>query len=148
MKFFLFFITLLVPSIVAFNCNSVTNSDDFLTLNVCSWDSTNLLCSGTYAPSCNIPTCYYVDPVGGLDTQTGAATSPFKTLKPAFTALATKTGTIYVINSVHLQEVDLLSYTSIAFTTTLRYFIQVVSENNPMQCLVYKQKVCAEFGQF
>ena len=122
MKFFLFFISLLVPSLVAFNCNSVTNSDDCITLTGCSWDSTSLLCSGTFAPSCTIPNCYYVDPVGGLDTQTGDGTTPFKTLKPAFTALAAKTGTIYVINLVHLQEADLLSSTSITSTIGLRYF--------------------------
>ena len=127
MKFFLLFISvlsfLLFPSSFAFTCNNVANSDDCTSMNGCSWNSLTSTCSGNYAPSCTIPSCYYVDPLSGSDSQDGTPLTPFKTLKPAFTALATKAGTIYVINSVASIEAELLSSTTITTNIVLRYNI-------------------------
>ena len=112
MKQFFLLVSLvsLFSLISAFNCPTVTDEVDCTSMTGCIWNPGSSTCAGSFAPTCPVTSCYYVDPANGLDSQTGTAGSPFLTLGPALTALLTKTeGHIYILNPLSSQEAKLLA---------------------------------------
>ena len=113
-----------ISSLIAFNCNTVTNSSLCTQMNGCVW--TDPTCGGTFAPVCSTTTlCYYIDPIGGADTNAGAALAPLKTLTAGFQKLAGKTGnaTLIVLNYNLETQVEIFNYTTITtdINITVKY---------------------------
>jgi len=100
----------------SFGCINARSESQCTSLTGCSWDGSG--CSGTFSPTC-ASTCYYIDPVSGSDSASGAASTPFKTLTPALTALTGIAGTMYVINTDANTEAQLLQPANISSAITL-----------------------------
>jgi len=114
---FFFQAILLYHSVLAFDCNSVTDQTACQTLNNCAWSSN--ACSGAFSPTCDNPPCYYVDPENGSDSNDGSVQNPFETLSAGFSILDGNTGSIIVINYIATTQADLLSYIEISSDVTI-----------------------------
>lgn len=61
----------------------------------CTWSGS--ACTGTYAPPCAAPNCYFIHPATSTAaTPAGTPTDPFKDLTQAITIIGTKNARIYV----------------------------------------------------
>lgn len=113
-----------ISSLLAFNCNSVSDSASCAQMTGCTW--TDPTCGGTFAPACTTTLCYYIDPVGGVDTNAGAALTPYRTLTAGFQKLAGKTGTatLIVLNYNIDTQAEIFNYTTVttAITMTIKYY--------------------------
>lgn len=112
-----FFFLAILPSFLAFDCTSVSTSSLCGQLSGCTWSGT---CSGPMGLTCSIPTCYYIDPIGGSDSGDGSTSAPYKTLTPGFTQLAASTGSLIVFNNAADIEVQILSFVTINSQVTVK----------------------------
>lgn len=107
-----FILTILFQSsVLAFDCNSVSDQTACEALNNCVWSSN--ACSGAFSPTCDNPPCYYVDPEDGSDSNDGSVQNPFETLSAGLSVLDGSTGSIIVINYIATTSAELLSYVEI-----------------------------------
>src|SRR5688572_28259738 len=111
-------IVIIIP-IASFDCDSVLDSLSCNQLKNCTWTENNE-CTGMFSPDCNIPNCYYIDPMRGSDSQDGSASTPFKSLTAGFQALSGIPGTIIVINDIPKVEAQILAYTFIISDITVK----------------------------
>jgi len=81
----------------AFKCSDLTTSDYCTQLTGCSWSGT--ACSGTYAPTCVPPNCYYVvDSSTYVAVPDGSVANPYTSVTDAIVKIAANVATVVVIN--------------------------------------------------
>jgi len=115
----LFILIALPLSVLSLNCNKIQNSQFCTQLSGCSWTDNN--CVGDISHTCNTaPECYYIDPIDGLDTQSGLIQDPFQTLNPAFQFIQEKDATIFIINPESDIQVQILSLITIDSNIAIR----------------------------
>lgn len=110
---------LFLPMIATFNCDHIKDNSSCVALNGCSWNQGQ--CYGIFSPICHFSECYYVDPLRGSDFSNGSSFASFRTLTAAFQELQGKNGSIIIINYAYQVEVELLGFTLINSTITVRY---------------------------
>lgn len=117
---YIIILTLFFPVITALDCIDIKEGSICSTLNGCTWKQNQ--CIGQFTPDCDIPNCYYVDPIKGSDfSSNGSSLTPLRTLTAAFQELQGKNGNIVIINYGSKVEVEILSYTLVNSTISVRY---------------------------
>ena len=115
----------IIPYLLAFDCNILTQQIHCQQLSECTWDS-NIGCTGDISLICKSPKCYFVDPLSGEDSQNGSSLAPFRTLSAAFKSLQGETGEIFIINDQPNIRAELLGYTVISSTISVRYIQSLI----------------------
>ena len=105
-----------MPLVSAIKCADVTIDYRCNQLKGCSWSTS---CSGTFAPTCVPPTCYYVDGMTPTTGPDGTSAKPYNTLTDAFTKLASANGTLVVINNLAHTSVTITKSVSVAANFTI-----------------------------
>ena len=122
MSFYSFLVFLLIfHTTLSFDCNSVSDHASCNQLAGCKWIPE--VCTGSFTPSCSSNPCYYIDPASGSDLQNGSVQHPFKTLTKGFNALSNQPGSLIIINYASEPEVEILDYTTISNSITIKYFL-------------------------
>ena len=113
-------LVLIIPSFIAFDCNSLENQQFCEQFNDCSWDE-DTRCIGNFSPSCAPPVCYFVDPGFGDDSHDGSSLTPLQTLSCALQKLQGQNGDINIINHKPDINVELLGHAVISSAITIKY---------------------------